>query len=237
MAGREKTLVAIVDDDPTILAVFEETLGNDSSLAIQTFGDSRTAYAALESRHFDLLITDLMMPEVDGLTLLEHALRCQPGLLVVIITGYASLETTLEAIRAGVYDYITKPFRLEEFRLVVKNASERVYLTREVARLDKEGREASERLAHLDAQCRYQQEELQRLQEELGRRQDLMLQTGGGSNSDTGSLKRLDSYRRILETTEERYERQARHLEDLYSSGCLTSSEFELAVQNLRTMV
>lgn len=237
MAGREKTHIAIVDDDPAVLALLEETLGSDSALAIQTFGDSRTAYAALESRHFDLLITDLMMPEVDGLTLLEHALRCQPGLLVVIITGYASLETTLEAIHAGVYDYITKPFRLEEFRLVVKNASERVYLTREVERLRKEEREMSARMAHLDAQCHYQQEELQRLQEELGRRQNLLQQTGGGGNADTGSQKRLDSYRRMLETTGERYERQIRHLEDLFSSGRLTSSEFEMAVQNLKTMV
>lgn len=237
MAVREKTLVAIVDDDPTILALLEESLGTDPSFSIQTFGDSRTAYAALESRRFDLLITDLMMPEVDGLTLLEHARRCQPNLLVVIITGYASLETTLEAIHAGVYDYITKPFRLEEFRLVVKNAAERVHLTREVERLHKEAREMRARLEHQDAQCRYQQEELLRLQEELGRRQDLLLQTGGGGIADRGSQKRLDSYRQMLETTEERYERQIRHLEDLFSAGRLTSSEFELAVQNLKTMV
>ena len=123
--------ILIVDDDPVVLSVLEETFSNDAHLAVSTMSDSEEAYHRLERDTFDLLITDLMMPRVDGLSLLAHAIKFQPDILVVMVSGYASLETALQAIHAGVYDYITKPFRVEEFRLLVHNVAEHIRLKAE----------------------------------------------------------------------------------------------------------
>lgn len=235
----ERVKVLIVDDDLSILTLLEEVFSGDEGLSITTQSDSQIAYNLLETEAFDLLITDLMMPKIDGLMLLEHAVEVKPGILVVIITGYASLETTLEAIHAGVYDYITKPFRLEEFRLLVNNASERIRLKYEIQALQDEKRIVDDRHRSLQDRCNKQLEELTLLREELGRRQDLVTQTGaGGAAANEASIQsRLFTYQRMLETSEERYERQIQHLEDLFSSGRLTSGEFEIARQNLKTMI
>ncbi len=227
--------VLIVDDDASILALLEEVLCRDEALSVRTLSNSTQACKLLEEEAFDLLISDLVMPEVDGLRLLEHARSVRPGILVVIITGYASLETTLEAIHAGVYDYITKPFKLEEFQLLVNNAAAHIRLRHEVETLRRERILVEKRQADLEKSIRMKDAELVRLREELHRRQEFDMQTGAGM-PDTGT-QRLFSYQRMLETAEERYERQLRRLEELFSSGRLDSAEFELARQNLKTMI
>ena len=80
---------------------------------------------------FDIILADLIMPEIDGLKVLEEAKECNPDGVVIIMTGYASLDTAIHAIRGGAYDYIRKPFKLDELEIVVKNASEKISLIRE----------------------------------------------------------------------------------------------------------
>jgi DNA-binding response OmpR family regulator len=80
---------------------------------------------------FDIIIADLLMPEVDGLQVLQKSKECNPEGIVIIMTGYASLDTAIQAIRGGAYDYIRKPFKLDEIELIVKNAGERIALVRE----------------------------------------------------------------------------------------------------------
>jgi YesN/AraC family two-component response regulator len=77
----------------------------------------------------------LIMPEIDGLKVLEKAKECNPDGVVIIMTGYASLDTAIQAIRGGAYDYIRKPFKLDELEVVVKNACEKISLVRENRRL------------------------------------------------------------------------------------------------------
>jgi len=84
---------------------------------------------------FDIIIADLLMPEVGGLQVLQESKACNPDGIVIIMTGYASLDTAIQAIRGGAYDYIRKPFKLDEIELVVKNAGERIALVRENRRL------------------------------------------------------------------------------------------------------
>ena len=229
--------ILIVDDDASILTLLEEAFSTESDLAIRTLSDSTAAHGLLTREHYDLLVTDLMMPKIDGLMLLEHAVAQQPEILVVIITGYASLETTLEAINAGVYDYITKPFRLEEFRLLVNNASAHIRLTREVRRLRDDRQNADGQSKDLLERCTQQQAELQRIRSELERYQVLASQAAAGAGADPKSQAQLLSYQQLIETAEERYGRQLQNLETLFSSGRLTSREFELARQNLKTVV
>ncbi|MEM4235330.1 MAG: response regulator, partial [Candidatus Methanomethylicaceae archaeon] len=80
---------------------------------------------------FDILLTDLMMPEVDGIQLLNDSKRRYPESVVIIMTGYASLDSAIQAIRGGAYDYIRKPFKIEELEIVIQNASEKILLQRE----------------------------------------------------------------------------------------------------------
>lgn len=84
---------------------------------------------------FDIIIADLLMPEVDGLQVLQESKAGNPDGMVIIMTGYASLDTAIQAIRGGAYDYIRKPFKLDEIELVVKNAGEKIALVRENRRL------------------------------------------------------------------------------------------------------
>jgi DNA-binding NtrC family response regulator len=72
-----------------------------------------------------------MMPEVDGMEVLKTAKALYPDILAIIMTGYASIETAIEAVKQGAYDYIRKPFRLEEFKISVDNACEKIRLRRE----------------------------------------------------------------------------------------------------------
>jgi DNA-binding NtrC family response regulator len=229
--------VLIVDDDLSVLALLEEVFSDDPSLQIKTMSDSLEAYNRLERESFDLIITDLMMPEVDGLRLLERALSLDPNALVVMVTGYASLETTLEAIHMGVYDYITKPFRVEEFRLLVYNAAARIRLVHENRALQSDNREMKELIRKMQARLSAQEGEIRRMREETGRLQDLPALVGGGMMEGGGTRVKISSYERGPETSTERFDRELRHFERLFSEGRLTPEEFEMARQRLKTLV
>ncbi|MFP4381255.1 MAG: response regulator [Candidatus Sumerlaeia bacterium] len=232
-----KVRVLIVDDDITVLTLLEEVFKGDATLQVETMSDSEAAYARVETEKFDLLITDLVMPKVDGLKLLEHAIAENPEILVVVITGYASLETTLEAIHAGVYDYITKPFRIEEFRLLVNNAAARIRLVHENRALRKAQRESNIEIENYQQHMESLQGELARLQEELGRREELIAQRGGTAPSEIRKRANLSSYEKSIETPSERFDREFQNLERLFSEGRLTPAEFETARQRLKTLV
>lgn len=85
----------------------------------------------LEQEHYDVVITDLRMEKVDGMTILRRARELQPDGEVIVITGYASLESAIDAMKQGAFHYIAKPFRLDEVRQVVRAAVEVVTLKRE----------------------------------------------------------------------------------------------------------
>ena len=120
----------IAEDD----AELREILG--ASLAygqreIRLFEDGQAILEAARSSSFDILITDLIMPGVDGLQLLNEVKRVHPESIVIIMTGYASLDSAIQAIRGGAYDYIRKPFKLEELEIAITNVCEKIFLMRE----------------------------------------------------------------------------------------------------------
>src|SRR5438094_8593551 len=83
------------------------------------------AVEVLKSESFDLVITDLRMRKVDGLPLLRATKEHSPHTVVLVVTAFASTETAVEAMKLGAYDYITKPFKLDEIKLTIANALER----------------------------------------------------------------------------------------------------------------
>ena len=97
------------------------------------------AIDALKTDAFDLVITDLRMRKVDGLAVLRAAKEHSPRTVVLVVTAFASTETAVEAMKLGAYDYVTKPFKLDELRLTIANALER-------KRLQDENRELKRQL-------------------------------------------------------------------------------------------
>lgn len=139
--------ILIVDDDENMrvtLSDLMETLG----LSAQTAKTGTEALKILHQRpeDFDIVLTDLIMPDYNGLDILKEVKKRSEDILVAIVTGYASLETAVEAIRAGAYDYITKPFTLGEVEILIRNALERIRLRKENIRLGRELQELHQRV-------------------------------------------------------------------------------------------
>ena len=101
-------------------------------------GDSLEASKILKKEEFDVIVTDLKMKGLKGLDLLEEAKKVAPLTPVIIITAFGTMESAIKAMKMGAYDYITKPFQMEELVLTVKKALENRLLKREVVRLKKE---------------------------------------------------------------------------------------------------
>ncbi len=93
------------------------------------------ALAELKARGADLLITDLRMPGMDGMSLLDHALELDPQMAAVVLTAYGAIETAVEAVKLGAYDFLTKPVEKNHLLCVVRRGLERSRLTKENARL------------------------------------------------------------------------------------------------------
>ncbi len=141
--------ILIVDDDEVCREILKDAV-EDVSAEVALAADGREALARLAEHPFDVLITDLNMPDIDGLTLLRQARERYPQILTIIITGYGSLESAVEAIRQGAYDYIQKPFRIDEIAIATRNAVDKVRILQERARLLEELERAYRRLRILD---------------------------------------------------------------------------------------
>ncbi|MFQ5736848.1 MAG: sigma-54-dependent transcriptional regulator [Thermodesulfobacteriota bacterium] len=119
--------ILITDDDRDLRELLTEAVRN-WGYTVSVAKDGDEALRRLRMDSYDIVITDLMMPGMDGLALLNKIKGLDRDILVIIITGYATIETAVKAIEAGAYDYIAKPFRLDELMIVIKNACERLRL-------------------------------------------------------------------------------------------------------------
>jgi DNA-binding NtrC family response regulator len=131
----EKLLV--VDDDPEMCSVLAEALESDG-LFVTAIGDSQEGMKRIRQEEFDALITDLEMKGLKGLDLLEECRRVAPSTPVIIITAFGTIESAIQAMKMGAFDYVTKPFEIDELVLTVRKALETRSLKKEVARLKKE---------------------------------------------------------------------------------------------------
>lgn len=126
--------ILIVDDEAAAvenLAYLCRKEGHE----VTTRSSGMGAIEAMEAKQFDLILTDLRMEKVDGMAVLQRAKEIDPETAVVLITGYATLDSAIEAMKAGAFHYIAKPFRLDEVREVVRNVLEVVNLKRENRKL------------------------------------------------------------------------------------------------------
>jgi hypothetical protein len=114
--------ILVVDDEAAQMRALCDTLRDSGGYEAVGFSDGRAALAALRESHFDLLLSDLMMPGMDGITLLREAQKTDPGLLGIIMTGEGTISSAVEAMKSGAFDYILKPFKLSVILPVLSRA-------------------------------------------------------------------------------------------------------------------
>jgi DNA-binding NtrC family response regulator len=129
--------ILIVDDEADMLHLLKRTLEPDLDCHVVTASSGKAALQRIDEDHFDLVLADIKMPEMDGLTLLSRIKRSTPDLTVVMMTAHGSIETAVEAIKMGAYDFITKPFDLDSLIVRIEKALERSALLEENLRLKK----------------------------------------------------------------------------------------------------
>lgn len=126
--------VLVADDDEVFLEILAETV-EQANAVVELASDGLAALEQLSAGDFDILISDLNMPRMDGLTLLRQVRTFYPHILCILITGFGSLESAIQALRLGAYDYIQKPFMMEQVGVTIRNAVDRVKAYKERAGL------------------------------------------------------------------------------------------------------
>lgn len=129
-----KSRILVVDDDPSLRRVVEVQLEQEG-YAVSTAGSAQEALSALQVNSYDLVIADLKMPERSGIELLREIRSQYPETVLMIVTAFGTVESAVEAMKAGAYDYLTKPVHPDELSLVVRRALEHLLLVKEVGTL------------------------------------------------------------------------------------------------------
>ena len=115
------TRILVVDDERVILQFLEEVLTGEG-YDVETAGGGALAIQRINAVPFDLVLTDLKMPSVGGIEILHHIARLDRNIMTIVMTGYATVETAVEALKFGAEDYIIKPFQIDEILIAVSRA-------------------------------------------------------------------------------------------------------------------
>lgn len=129
--------ILIIDDEAPMRHMLRLVLERDGYLVSEA-ASGQQALERLQSGHYELLLCDIRMPELDGLAFLKEKEARQLGGTVIMMSAYGSIDTAIECMKKGAYDYISKPFRPDEILLTVRKAQERLQLRRENQRLKKD---------------------------------------------------------------------------------------------------
>ena len=122
-AGRTRLRTMIIDDEPIVCKRLKSAL-QKVGYAVETFTDSTSALARLKEATFDIVITDLKMEGADGLQVLMRAKELSPRTRVIVITGFATMETARESFHKGAFDFVAKPFKLGDILECVRRIEE-----------------------------------------------------------------------------------------------------------------
>jgi len=126
----EKKKILVVDDERSMREFLGIMLAKEGYSVTQC-PDGETALRQVEEDILDLVIMDIRMPKMDGITVLERIKEIAPETIVIMITAFASTDTAVRAMKKGAYDYITKPFKIDEIKLIIRNALEKKALEKE----------------------------------------------------------------------------------------------------------
>ncbi len=118
----EALSVLVVDDEPIVGKRLGPALTRDG-YEVEVCQSGQEAVDHINARRFDIVVTDVRMEDVDGLKVLEHVIKKSPQTKVIIITGYATIEMAREALAKGAFDFIAKPFKPQELRVILARAA------------------------------------------------------------------------------------------------------------------
>jgi two-component system, sensor histidine kinase and response regulator len=201
----------VVDDDESVLLTLQAVLQMDG-YDVEARAVGAEAVALIRERTFDLVLTDLRLDDMDGITILAEIRKSSPDTVAIMLTGYASLETAVKALREGAYDYLVKPCDVEELKSTVARGIERRRL----------GVELHQRMAELEAANRT----ISDLNRDLQRRVD----------AATASLQeRLAELERANEEIAELHRASEAHVEQLQELDRLKSQFLSMASHELKT--
>jgi signal transduction histidine kinase len=124
MSSEEPFSIVVIDDDPAIRLSCEKILVR-MGCEVLSRADGESGVAAVRETKPDLAVVDLKMPGIGGIEVIGRVLEIDPLLSVVVITGYATVETAVDAMKAGAYDFLPKPFTPDELRIIVRRGLER----------------------------------------------------------------------------------------------------------------
>jgi DNA-binding NtrC family response regulator len=133
MTEKGDSWILVLDDDPLVTRTMQTLLGEETSLNVATFNHPSDALASLDDREYQVVVSDFVMPGMDGIEFLKRVREQQPSTSRILLTGYADKQNAIRAINeAGLYYYFEKPWDNEKLVMVLHNAVERARLVREL---------------------------------------------------------------------------------------------------------
>ncbi len=129
--------ILVIDDDEVVRDVLKTFL-KEVGFSVAVTGAGRSGIDMLKEENFDIVLTDLVMPEMNGIDVLKEIKAVKADLPVVVMTAFGTIQTAVEAMRLGAFDYVTKPFVMEELMIVIRRAVEVTKIQRENIRLKKQ---------------------------------------------------------------------------------------------------
>ncbi len=163
----------VVDDDPMVRKIVIRGLDQLNPAAVLEVEDGLAAQAVLQQRPVDIVVTDVVMPHMDGLELMKWAQQHRPGPLWIILSGLETFDAAVDALQLGAFDYLAKPPEIPRVRVAVRNALDQIELVRERERLYNELKSSNSQLAEkvdqLQKVCRVLEDQAAVIQADLDR--------------------------------------------------------------------
>jgi DNA-binding NtrC family response regulator len=125
MSEERKTQVLILDDEPIVWKRLKPAL-EKVGYEVEAFTQSSNAMRRVQEKEFDIVVTDLKMEGIDGMAFMTEVKKRSPRTEVIVITGFATMETAKESFQKGVFDFLAKPFKRGELLEIVKKAEAKV---------------------------------------------------------------------------------------------------------------
>ena len=125
MEDQKPTSILVLDDEPIVCKRLKSAL-EKRGYEVEIFSRSSDAFKRITERNFDIVITDLKMEGLDGMAFLTEVKKRSPSTEVIVITGFATMETAKESFQKGVFDFLAKPFKLGEIQDAVERAEKKI---------------------------------------------------------------------------------------------------------------
>jgi sigma-B regulation protein RsbU (phosphoserine phosphatase) len=170
---KEGRVFLVVDDDPMVRRIVTRGLDSLNPAEVLEREDGLAAQEVLSHRHVDVVITDVVMPNMDGLALMKWAQEHSPGPLWIVLSGVETFDAAVEALQLGAFDYLAKPPEIPRVRVAVRNALDQIELVSERQRLygelETRNRQLAEKVTQLQTVCRVLEEQAATIQADLDR--------------------------------------------------------------------